>query len=294
MEERILEVIGASKHYDKFTLKDINISLQRGYIMGFIGANGAGKTTAIKLIMNMVKRDGGKINIFGLDNIKDEVTIKNKVGYVGEQPVFYDDMTVGWTAGFAKKFYTHWDDKRFRELISQFGLDLNKKIKQLSKGMKMKTALALALSHEADLLILDEPTSGLDPIIRDELLEILIGFIRDEKRSVFFSSHITHDIEKVADFVTFIDEGKIILSDTKDDLLNKWKVVKGDISILEQLKKDLLGIRIHGAGFEAITDNPDALKRLNSTSNLLIERAGLDDILLHLAKRGNSNVTSRL
>ena len=287
MRENILEIKGVFKSYDKFTLKDINISLERGYIMGFIGANGAGKTTTIKLIMNMVKRDSGQIKVFGKDNIKDEVQIKNKIGYVGEQPVFYDDMSVEWTCNFARKFYSHWDDEVFKELLSKFNLDKNKKIKLLSKGMRMKTALALALSHHPDLLILDEPTSGLDPIVRDELLEILMEFIQDEGRSVFFSSHITHDIERVADYVTFIDEGKIIVSEEKDDLLNRWKLIKGDIAKLDELKQDLLGIRTQGPGFEALIKDIDVFVKNHDTTRLVIDHASLDDILLHLAKRGS-------
>jgi ABC-2 type transport system ATP-binding protein len=287
MKENILEMKGVSKSYDKFTLKDINISLEPGYIMGFIGANGAGKTTTIKLIMNMVKRDSGQIKVFGQDNIKDEVQIKNRIGYVGEQPIFYEDMTVEWTANFARKFYSHWDDETFNELLSQFNLDKSKKVKQLSKGMRMKTALALALSHRPELLILDEPTSGLDPIVRDELLGILMAFIQDDRKSVFFSSHITHDIERVADYVTFIDDGKIILSEEKDDLLNRWKLIKGDISKLDPLKQDLMGIRAYGQGFEALTKDIDVFVKHNDTTGLVIDHASLDDILLHLAKRGN-------
>lgn len=189
MKNYILEIINLSKNYGKFKLSDVNILLPHGYIMGFVGANGAGKTTTIKLIMNMIRRDSGEIKVFGKDNIEYEMQIKDNIGYVGEQPVFYDDMTVDWTGNFAKKFYSKWDDSNFSSLLNRFKIDKNKKIKQLSKGMKMKTALALALSHRPELLILDEPTSGLDPIVRDELLEILMEFIQDERRAVF-SRHI--------------------------------------------------------------------------------------------------------
>lgn len=294
MQENILELIRICKTYDKFVLKDINLTLPRGYIMGFIGANGAGKTTTIKLIMNMIKRDSGEIKVFGLDNVENEVSIKNKIGYVGEEPVFYEDMTVEWTANFTKKFFYNWDDKQFEELLRRFNLDKKKKLKQLSKGMKMKTALALALSHDPDLLILDEPTSGLDPIVRDELLDILMSFIQDEKKSVFFSSHITSDIEKIADFVTIIHDGEIVLSQEKDDILQRLKLVKGDVRRLGELSQDLLGVTCRGESFEALTKDYIDFKKRHDTAGLIIDQASLDDILLYSTKRGNGDASFSL
>lgn len=287
MEENILEIIDLNKSYDKFKLSDVNIMLPRGYIMGFVGANGAGKTTTIKLIMNMIRRDSGKINVFGEDNIKYELQIKDKIGYVGEQPVFYDSLTVGWTANFAKKFYSNWDDTIFTGLLKRFKVDKTRKINQLSKGMKMKTALAIALSHHPEFLILDEPTSGLDPIVRDELLEILMEFIQDEQRSVFFSSHITSDIEKIADYVTMIDNGRIVLSEEKDEILDRWKLVKGDINKADEYKKDLIGLEVTRTNFTAITKDIEAFKARHDVSSLIIDPASLDDILLHLVRKEN-------
>ncbi len=287
MEDNILEIINLNKNYDKFKLCDINITLPRGYIMGFVGANGAGKTTTIKLIMNMIRRDSGKINVIGKDNIKYEIPIKNKTGYVGEQPVFYDDLTVGWTANFAGKFYSDWDGAAFNELLTRFGVDKTKKIKQLSKGMRMKTALAIALSHRPEFLILDEPTSGLDPVIRDELLDILMEFIQDERHGVFFSSHITSDIEKIADYVTLIDNGKIIFSEEKDKILNHWKLVKGDINKSDNYRDDLVGLKVSKTGFSGIVKDMDAFKACHDMSLLTIDKISLDDVLLHLAKKEN-------
>ena len=287
MEHNILEIINLSKSYGKFKLSDANITLPRGYIMGFVGANGAGKTTTIKLIMNMIQRDSGEIKVFNKDNIKYEMQIKDKIGYVGEQPVFYDDLTVDWTGKFAKKFYSNWDNIIFSRLLDRFKIDKTKKINQLSKGMKMKTALALALSHHPELLILDEPTSGLDPIVRDELLEILMEFIQDERRGVFFSSHITSDIEKIADYVTLIDNGEIILSEEKEEILDRWKLVRGDHRELKDLKEDLIGLRLSKTYFEALIKDIDAFKKKHDTSSLVVDTANLDDILLHLARREN-------
>lgn len=285
MKDNILEIINLNKNYGKFRLTDINIKLPYGYIMGFIGANGAGKTTTIKLIMNIIRKDSGKIKVFGKDNIKYEMQIKNRIGYVSEQPVFYDNMTVSWNANFAKKFYINWDDKVFVELLKRFGIDKAKKINQLSKGMRMKTALAIALSHHPDLLLLDEPTSGLDPIVRDELLDILMEFIQDERRAVFFSSHITSDIEKIADYVTFIDEGEILLSKEKDEILEHWKLIKGDISELDDYKNDLIGLKVTRTNFSGIVKDIDAFKDRHNTSSLLIDKVTLDDILLYLARK---------
>jgi ABC-2 type transport system ATP-binding protein len=287
VEDNILEIINLSRSYGKFKLSDVNIVLPRGYIMGFVGANGAGKTTTIKLIMNMIRRDSGEIKVFGKDNIEYEMQIKDNIGYVGEQPVFYDDMTVEWTGKFAKKFYSKWDDSKFSNLLNRFKIDKNKKINQLSKGMKMKTALALALSHRPELLILDEPTSGLDPIVRDELLEILMEFIQDERRAVFFSSHITSDIEKIADYVTIIDDGKIILSQEKEDILSHWKIVRGDHRDLNDMKEDLIGLRLSKTYFEALIKDIDVFKDKHNTSCLVVDNASLDDILLHISRREN-------
>lgn len=287
MKDNILEIINLNKSYGNFKLSDVNILLPRGYIMGFIGANGAGKTTTIKLIMNMIKKDSGEIRVFGKDHVKYELYIKNKVGYVSEQPVFYENQTVAWNVNFAKNFYHEWDDERFEELLARFSIDRSKKINQLSKGMKMKTALAIALSHNPELLILDEPTSGLDPIVRDELLGILMEFIQDESRSVFFSSHITTDIEKIGDYVTFIDNGRIILSEEKDKILEKWKIVKGDVSQVSNYKKDLIGIEQTRVYFKALVKDFDAFKAQYDISSLVIDKPSLDDILLHLTKKEN-------
>ena len=287
MKDNILEIINLCKSYGNFELSDVNISLPRGYIMGFIGANGAGKTTTIKLIMNMIKKDSGEIRVFGKDHVKYELYIKNKVGYVSEQPVFYENQTVAWNVNFAKKFYDEWDDALFEDLLTRFNIDSSKKINQLSKGMKMKTALAIALSHRPELLILDEPTSGLDPIVRDELLGILMEFIQDESRSVFFSSHITSDIEKIGDYVTFIDNGRIILSEEKDKILDEWKIVKGDINLMNNYIKDLIGLEQTRTYFKALVKDFDAFKAKYDISSLVIDKPTLDDVLLHLTKKEN-------
>jgi|LSQX01.2.fsa_nt_gb ABC-2 type transport system ATP-binding protein len=216
---------GVCKSYPKFELKDVTFSLPRGFIMGFIGPNGAGKTTTIKIIMNMARKSRGTVKALGLDHRLYEKEVKRRIGYVGEEPRFYEEMTPLWFGGFVSKYYPTWDKAYFDATLDRFGIDPAKRVKDLSKGMKVKLGLALALSHKPELLILDEPTSGLDPVIRRDVLDELMSVIQDEKRSVFFSTHITQDIERIADYVTFIHEGRIVESDVKDDILGRWKSI---------------------------------------------------------------------
>ena len=220
-----LALSGVCKSYPAFELRDVSFTLPRGYIMGFIGPNGAGKSTTIKIMMNMVRKSKGSVEILGLDHRLYEEEVKRHVGYLGEEPHFYEEVTPAWLGGFVGKYYPTWDHNHYRSTLSRFGIDPSKRVKALSKGMKVKLRLALALSHKPELLILDEPTSGLDPVIRHDVLGELMSVIRDERRSVFFSTHITQDVEKVADYVTLIEDGRIILSDVKDDILARWRRV---------------------------------------------------------------------
>lgn len=211
----ILELKNVSKHYQDFSLKNINFSLEKGYIMGFIGPNGAGKSTTIKLIMNLIKKDEGDISIFGLDNEKHNIEIKQRIGFVYDENHFYEELTPNEMKGIIRPFYKKWDEAVFQRYAKDFQLPLNRQIKNLSKGMKMKFSLAVALSHHAELLIMDEPTSGLDPLVRSELLDVLQTLLQDENKSIFFSTHITSDLEKVADYITFIHNGRLVLSKTR-------------------------------------------------------------------------------
>lgn len=222
----IVEAKGLFKKYQKFELKDVDIVLPEGYIMGLIGPNGAGKTTTIKLLMNIVAPDKGDIKLFGMRwNEENEVLIKQRIGYVGEEQPFYDDMSVKWTADLVSKFYPSWDNKTYTDLIKQFDIDENKKVGDLSRGNRVKFALALAMAHKPDLLILDEPTSGLDPVIRRDILKLLAKFIEDGKRSILFSTHITEDLDKVADYIVLINDGQVLVSAEKDDLIAKIKKI---------------------------------------------------------------------
>jgi len=287
--ENILEVKDLTKEYQDFALKDITFSLQKGYIMGFIGPNGAGKSTTIKLIMNLVKRDGGLIEVFGLDNIREEIAVKERIGFVYDEGHFYEELTVMQMKRIIAPFYRTWDDSAFAAYLKRFNLPAGKKIKELSKGMKMKFSLALALSHHADLIIMDEPTSGLDPVFRNEILDILREFIEDENKGVLFSTHITTDLDKVADYITFINNGKMVLTGSKEDIMEEYAVVRGGKEILNtDSRARLIGIRENSYGFEALTGDVAGVRRLLG-ERVVLERPTLEDIMLYTV-RGSVHV----
>lgn len=284
--EPILELSNVRKEYKDFILKDISFTLNRGYIMGFIGQNGAGKSTTIKLIMNLLKRNNGEIKVFGLDNIKQENKIKQRIGFVYDENHFYEQLTLKQMKNAVSGFYLNWDNKLYKKYMGVFNLKEDKKIKELSKGMQMKFSLALALSHDAELIIMDEPTSGLDPVFRSEFLDILMEIIQDDKKAIFFSTHITADLEKIADYVTFINDGSIIFSKMKDELLDIYGIVKGSKDILtDKLRESLVGIKYNKFGFEALTMETRKIRREYS-DELVIERPTLDDIMLLSIKGG--------
>jgi len=284
----MLQVQNLTKTFKGFKLDNISFSLEKGYIMGFIGPNGAGKSTTIKLIMNLLKKDAGDVLVFGLDHIKHEKEIKNRIGFVYDENYYYEELTPKQMAGIIAPLYKNWDDNAFNSYVKRFELPLNKKIKELSKGMRMKFSLAIALSHNADLLIMDEPTSGLDPIIRNEFLDILTGVCRDEEKSVFFSTHITSDLDKVADYITFICDGKIVFSSAKDDILESYCLVKGANGLVgEEEKKSFIGIRENRFGFEGLAKDRNRIRRMFG-DNVVIDRPTLEDIMLFYTRRNQN------
>jgi ABC-2 type transport system ATP-binding protein len=282
--ENILEVKNLTKMYKGFTLDNVSFSLPYGYILGLIGPNGAGKTTIIKCIMNLLQKSAGQIHIFGLDYQLHEVAIKQRIGFVYDQTGFYDHLTLKQMKNVIAPFYQNWNDSAFDHYIKDFELPLQKKIRQLSKGMQLKYALAIALSHQAELIIMDEPTSGLDPIFRRELLEILRDLIQDEHKSILFSTHITSDLERVADYITFIKDGKLVFNETKDHLLENWSVIKGDKRLVNQESLPLLsGVRFNEYGFEALTANAVMAKKFFK-EEAVYEKATLEDIMFYTIK----------
>lgn len=286
--ENVLEIKNLRKEYKGFTLKDISFSIPKGYICGLIGPNGAGKTTIIKAIMNLIKKDGGEIHVFGMDNIKHEVEIKSRIGFSYDTPGFYEDIPISLMAKIIAPFYKDWDQERFEHLMKAFELPPKKWFKRLSQGMKMKFSLAIALSHNADFIILDEPTSGLDPIFRRELLDMLADLMQDENKSVLFSTHITSDLERIADYITFLNDGELVFSETKDEVMENWGIVKGGENILNpELSSLFNGYRKSSVGVEALTnDIKQAQKRLNS--DVIIEKASLEDIMFFIKKGGHN------
>ncbi|WP_352419096.1 ABC transporter ATP-binding protein [Proteiniborus sp.] len=285
----ILEISNLRKVYKEFTLKDISLNLPRGYIMGLIGPNGAGKSTTIKAIMNLINYDRGKIKLFGLDYESSEEEIKNKIGYVGEEQFFYEDMTVNWMEKFISQHYKQWNREKFNSLIKRFNVSSTKKIQELSKGMRVKLSLALALAHNPELLILDEPTSGLDPVVRSEILKILLEVIQDENKSVLFSTHITEDVEKIADYVTYLIDGRIVLSAPKDELLEKWKTIhiKNGYEIIE-VRSKLVGVEKNFFGISGLTDRFEEMRSILNPyiekDIVRVENTSIDQILISLVK----------
>ncbi len=288
-KENILELQNVQKKYKGFVLDGISLSLPQGYILGLIGPNGSGKTTTIKILMNMVKRNRGEAQVFGLDPQKNAKKIKNKVGYLGEEQHFYGNKTVAWTGKFVSAFYDNWDTNTFQSLLTNFEISRTKKTRELSKGMKVRFSLALALSHDPELLILDEPTAGLDPVIRREVLELLQKKSKNEGKSVIISSHITDDIMRTADLVAFLIEGKIVLVSEKDELLSNWKRIhfkKGALS--SDIVNTLTRRKDHAFGSSGVTDRfleiKGSLVQGITEGVVKIENVNLDDILISLVK----------
>lgn len=278
----VIEVKDLCKSFPSFQLKNVNIVLEEGYIMGFIGRNGAGKTTTLKSILNLLNPDSGTINLCGLNMPKNETEIKNLIGYVAGGVDFYPEQKIKKITNITKIFYKEWDDERYKELCRRFEIDENKKFKQLSAGMKVKYSIAVALSHNAKLLILDEPTSGLDPAARDDLILIFQEFVEDGKHSILFSTHITSDLEKCADFITYIKGGEILASTDVETFEKSYLLVAGKKDDLTpELEGKVIGIHKHNLGFEGMIKADD--KAL--VEGMEISVPSLEDIMIHLERR---------
>ncbi|EEM60260.1 ABC transporter, ATP-binding protein [Bacillus thuringiensis serovar monterrey BGSC 4AJ1] len=277
-----------NKSYGNFSLKDVTFSLEKDCITGFIGTNGSGKTTTIKAILGLILKDSGNIRFSGKDMDKNERKSKNKIGIVLDEGYFYDELTLKEMKNVIAPSYTDWDEAVFLSYIKQFNLNLRQKISTLSKGMRMKFAVALALSHHADLLIMDEPTSGLDPLVRNELMNILLDFMKEPGKSVFFSTHITSDLDKIADIIILINDGEIVVNEEKDILVETHALVKGDNRLInEQTKSLFLNLHQSQYGFEGITHKKDDVHRL--MPDVLMERPTIEDIMLSYIG-GNNHV----
>ena len=277
--ENVIEGKELSKKYKDFELKDINLSLQKGMIMGFIGENGAGKTTTIKAILNLINPTSGEIKIFGLDNKKEEEKIKEDIGVVLDDSFLSEYLNAEDINKIMKNIYKNWDEKLYFKYIENFKLPKEKMSKEYSSGMKMKLKIAAAISHKPKLLILDEPTSGLDPVARNEILDIFQEFIENGENSILVSSHITSDLEHIADYITFINEGKIILSKERDELLEKYGLAKCSEEEFKTINRnDYIKYKKNRYDYEVLVEDKNEFKKKYNIS--IVDRPSLEDIML--------------
>ena len=284
MYENAIEIKGITKKYDGFTLDNVSFDVPKGSIMGFIGQNGAGKSTTIRSLLNIIPVSSGEIKLLGLDHIKDEKEIKERIAVVFDELPFHDVFNAKDMSRIFEGIYPKWNRNEYMRYLERFELPRKKKIGEFSKGMKMKLQIACALSHEAELIVMDEPTSGLDPVVRDEILRIFMEYLEDGERSILMSSHITSDLEKIADSVTFIDKGKILLSGYKDEILETHGVIKCSKEQLAEIDSaDIVSARINAFGAEVMVSDREAAGY--KYSGLMLDPTTLEEIMLYYVNR---------
>ncbi|PEE34467.1 ABC transporter ATP-binding protein [Bacillus pseudomycoides] len=279
--ENIVELHNVSKTFQGFSIEQLNLQIKKGFVTGFIGANGAGKSTTIKMMMNLLKPDAGEIKIFGLDYASHEKEIKERIGFVFDSNVFYEGLNLKDIKRMVAPAYKNWDELIFKRYVEQFELPMNKAIKTFSKGMQMKASLALALSHHAELIIMDEPTAGLDPIFRRELLNLLHELMLDGNRTIFFSTHITTDLDRIADFIAFLKKGQLMFNQSIHEVEENYALVKGNTDLLDRdTEKAFMHVHRAPTGFEALTNNVAEVEQIFG-NEVIIERASLEDIMYY-------------
>lgn len=280
---KILEIKNIEKTYSSFKLDDVSFDIEEGSICGFIGRNGAGKTTTLKGIMGLIHLDKGEVKVFGHNIQENEEENRQDISFSLAELNYFTETRIGKLTEVTKRFYKNWNDETYKKLCEKFNLDESKRIKELSSGMKIKYELAIALSHKAKLLILDEPTSGLDPVSRDEILDIFKSIVKDGKRSILFSTHITPDLEKCADHIVYIRDGKIVAAKTKEEFLNSYLNVSGPLSILESIKEKLISFKIEGETFEGLINKDNGEKW---PKDLTVSEPNLDTIMVYEENSG--------
>lgn len=280
------DIKNVNKKYEHFHLKDVSFQLEQGYIMGFIGANGAGKTTTIKSMLNLTRMDSGEIHILGKNMAQHEVELKQVIGSAFGDIHFYTRNKIKSLTNVIKSFYRNWDDETYYKYLHKFNLNEDKKIAELSTGMRVKYSLALALSHGAKLLILDEPTSGLDPAARDQLLDIFQELVEDGEISILFSTHITSDLEKCADYITYIHNGQIINSAEKEDFIHTYRLLNGKKEQLDMIKNQLIAYKTNAFGFTGLIHTKD----FDSTLDIKSSLPNLEEIMIYFSRKENINV----
>src|SRR5690625_2362352 len=280
--ENVIDLKNVSKRFKGFSINNMDLQVKKGFITGFIGANGEGKTTTIKMMMNLLKPDAGEVKLFGLDYKTYEKEIKERIGFVYDGNVFFEGMNLKDIKRIVGPAYKRWDDALFYKYIDQFELPLNKAIKKFSKGMQMKASLALALSHHAELIIMDEPTAGLDPIFRREFLNLVQELMLDGNRTIFFSTHITTDLDRIADYIAFIQGGKLVFNQSIHEVAENYALVKGSVELLDRdTEKAFIHIHRAPTGFEALTNNIAEVEETFGNT-VIIERASLEDVMYYL------------
>lgn len=280
----VLKLSNVTKKYTDFTLDNVSFSVPKGCICGFIGQNGAGKTTTISLILDIIKKDSGTIEVMGQSMAENGVALKEDIGVVYDEMGFHEFMTPNEINTMMKHVYKNWQQDTFFEYLKRFSLPRNKRCGAFSRGMRMKLQIAVALSHNAQLLIMDEPTSGLDPIVRNEMLQIFQEFVMDENHTILLSSHITGDLERIADMVVFIDHGKIVLSGNKDEILETHGLLKCKKEEVESIdKEDIVSVRKSGFGAEVLV--ADKEKCSKKYEKMVMENIALEDIMIFYVNR---------
>lgn len=280
----VIEIKNLKKRYDNnFELGEINLDIPTGYVIGLIGENGAGKTTLIKSILNIINTDTGKIKIFNKDSKEYDYLIKEDIGVVLDDMFFPEILTANDINSIMKDIYKNWDKELFYKYLNDFKLPSNKRVKALSKGMRKKLEIATSLAHHPKLLILDEPTSGLDPIVRDDILDLFLSFIKDEEHTILFSTHITSDLEHIADEIIFIDNGKVILNKSKDELLDNYGILKCDIaSFNKTFKEDIISYRKNKYNYEILVSDKNKMKK--KYKDYIIDKITLDELMILIVK----------
>ncbi|WP_193064043.1 ABC transporter ATP-binding protein [Oceanobacillus oncorhynchi] len=280
--ENVIELHDVSKSLKAFTIDHMDLQIKQGYVTGFIGANGAGKSTTMKLIMNLLQPDNGEVSVFGLDYANHEKEIKDRIGFVYDSNIFYESLNLKDISRIVAPAYKHWNQKQFKAYVNQFELPLNKPMKKFSKGMQMKASIAIALSHDAELIVMDEPTAGLDPTSRRELLDIFQEVMTDGKRTILFSTHITSDLDRIADYIVLIDEGEILFDKPVYELQEQYAVVKGSTELLDaDTEAYFIKIERSPNGFQALTKKVATVKEVFG-KHVVIEEASLEEIMFYM------------
>lgn len=280
--DNILEVRNLTKQYADFTLDHVSFSIPKGTIMGLIGENGAGKSTTINAILDLIHKDDGTVTFWGQE-LSSAKQLKEDIGVVFDGINFYETLTAAKIGKISQTAYKQWDDRLYREYLNRFQLPADKEIKTFSKGMKMKLCIAVALSHKPKLLILDEATSGLDPVMRDDILDVFLEFVQDEEHSIMISSHITTDLEKVADTITFIHQGKVLFCKAKDELLYHYGIIRCGAAVFDEIdKSEILAYRKEDYQWNVLVADKEKARR--RYKNAVVDDAAIDDILLLYVK----------